>query len=276
MNAAPFIKWAGGKRQLLPEILPRLPAKIGTYYEPFIGGGAVFFALANERRFDCAVIADLNEDLINLYAVVRDSVEHLISVLRPMIHSEDEFYRVRDLAPTAPVARAARFLYLNRTCFNGLYRVNKAGKFNVPFGRYKNPTICDDIALRAASRALQSATLLVGDFAETMAGARMGDAVYLDPPYLPASATSNFAAYQAGGFGVADTVRLADACRSLRDRRVPFLVSNADTPKVRECFAGLDIVSVSARRSINSKGEKRGTVGEVLVTAGSVALEESA
>lgn len=262
---APILKWAGGKRQLLPEILPRLPAKIETYYEPFIGGGAVFFALASENRFKRAVIADLNTDLINLYAVVQGCVADLIRALGTMSHSEDDFYRVRKSEPTDPIERAARFVYLNRTCFNGLYRVNKSGKFNVPFGRYKNPTICDEAGLRAASEALAGVELINGDFGPTVAEARRGDAVYFDPPYLPVSASSNFAAYQADGFGVADTKRLASLCRRLEANGVAFALSNSDTPATRDVFAGLNVETIAARRNINSKGDKRGQVNEILV-----------
>jgi len=267
MLAKPIIKFVGGKSQLLPEILPRLPAKIRTYYEPFAGGAAVFFALASERRFERAVLCDLNAELAILYTVVRDAVEALIGELSGMTYSEEEYYRVRATEPGDPVKRAARMVYLNKTGFNGLYRVNKSGKFNVPFGRYANPTICDEPRLRAASEALQGVSIRTGDFWHGCGDAAPGDFVYFDPPYLPVSRTANFRSYQANGFTVEDTQRLAGMCTWLADRGAQFLLSNADTPETREVFGEFQIETVSARRAINRDATKRGAVNEILVSA---------
>lgn len=263
--AQPFTKWAGGKRVLLPEILPRLPKKIGTYYEPFVGGGAVFFALAAEDRFRHAVLGDANDDLMETYFAIKNDLETLVSRLKAHAgkHSEEYFYKVRAQRGSYV---AARFIYLNRTCFNGLYRVNRKGEFNVPFGKYANPTICDEANLRAVSEALQSVELETNDFEKTVQTAKKGDAVYFDCPYAPASETANFTAYTAGGFGPEAQERLRDVARKLIDRGVYVLLSNSDTPFVRKLYKGFKIEEVQAPRRVNSKGGKRGNVGELLIS----------
>lgn len=267
---APVLKWAGGKKQLLPQILPRLPDRMRTYYEPFIGGGAVFFALAHARRFDRAVISDKNLELVNLYTVVRDDVEDLLQCLEP--HADkatdsDWFYHVRSWAPTElePAERAARLVYLNRTCFNGLYRVNRKGDFNVPFGRYKNPRVRDEPRLRAASEALQRVEIRGADFAEVAASARKGDGVYFDPPYVPVSATASFHAYHREAFGPAEHKRLVDVFRRCWRRGVVSVLSNSDCEMTRELYSALDVEVVRATRAINSAKDKRGRVNELLV-----------
>lgn len=262
-KAAPFLKWAGSKRYLLPEILPRLPTKINTYFEPFVGGGAVFFALAADKRFKHAVLGDSSEELVGTYYVLRDSVDDVVQQLKvhSRKHSEKYFYEVR-----AQPRSAARMIYLNRTCFNGLYRVNRKGQFNVPFGRYTNPKICDEENLRAVSATLRSVGLLLGDFERSTIRARRGDAVYFDPPYAPVSETANFTAYTAGGFGPADQERLRDVAKKLIDRGVHVLLSNSDTPFVRKLYKGFKIEKVEAPRRVNSKGGKRGNVGELLIS----------
>jgi DNA adenine methylase len=249
----------------LHEILPRLPKKIKTYYEPFVGGGAVFFALATEKRFKRAVLGDANVELVITYAALALDVETVIQRLKAHAgkHSEEYFYKVRANPGSDP---AARLIYLNKTCFNGLYRVNKMGQFNTPFGKYTNPTICDEENLRAVSAALEGTTCLSLDFEVTVIGARSGDAVYFDPPYVPVSDTANFTAYSAGGFGPADQERLRDVARKLIDRGVHVLLSNSDTPFVRKLYHGFKIEKVEAPRRINSKGGKRGNVGELLIT----------
>jgi len=265
--AHPFLKFAGGKTQLLPEILPRLPAKIKTYYEPFLGGGAVFFALAAEKRFERAVLSDANKELMNSYAAIAASLDRIISLLREheSAHSKTYFYEVRASEMKLAISKAARFIYLNRTCFNGLYRVNKSGKFNVPFGDHKNPTICDEENLRAVSAALENAHVSACDFEEAIWIARKGDAIYFDPPYVPISATSNFAAYTKDGFGPDEQERLRHVAEKLSTKGVFVLLSNSDTPFVRELYQGFVIEKVRARRAINSKGDKRGDVGELLI-----------
>jgi DNA adenine methylase len=272
--AKPVIKWAGGKRRLLKEILERVPEEIGTYYEPFCGGAAVFFALANRKAFKKAVLNDLNQELIETYRVIqKDSVVDLIALLKTYPHTRDFYLHLRALPPESldsPIVRAARFLYLNRTGFNGLYRVNKKGGFNVPFGKYENPTICDEGALMRAHEVLQKAVLCSIDFSfvttEYAFTAREGDFVYFDPPYLPVSKTSNFVSYTSGGFGISDHRRLADTMRELQSRKIKALLSNSDMPAIREVFDGLTVEQVKAPRSINSDGTKRGLIGELLIS----------
>ena len=241
-----------------------------TYYEPFIGGGAVFFALAREGRFRRAVISDKNPDLVNLYTVVRDQLPQLVSNLEPLAEratDSDFFYEVRsrDVDTLDPVERAARLIFLNRTCFNGLYRVNRKGGFNVPFGKYKNPRVLDVPKLEAASRALHGVTILCADFSETVAGARTGDAVYFDPPYAPVSQTASFNSYHAEAFGELQQAKLVDTYRRCWARGAVAVMSNSDCEMTRRLYARLDVRVVRATRAINSAGARRGAVNELLV-----------
>ncbi len=263
-----FLKWAGGKGQLLPKILPRLPERIVTYFEPFVGSGAVFWALAREQRFERAVLSDMNAELITTYRAIRDDVEEIIAFLASWSHSETFYYelRARDPEAMAPAEAAARMIHLNHTGFNGLYRVNKSGRFNVPYGRYKRPRTLNQPVLRAASRALQGVNLLVADFADVLSTARPGDAVYFDPPYVPMSNTASFTAYEKSGFGEAAQRRLVLSLEELRDRGVHALLSNSDVPLTRELYQGLRCETVQARRAINSRADKRGPVSELLVS----------
>jgi DNA adenine methylase len=267
--AAPCVKWAGGKRYLVPEILKRMPARIKTYYEPFFGGGAVFFALANEGRFERAVISDSNEELMRAYAAIANQTTAVIKALKEHVYSEEHYYRVRSLDPIslAPPARAARFIYLNRVCFNGLYRVNKKGSFNVPFGRYTNPTICDEEGLRAAARVLKGTAKGALDFEAATLTAKRGDVVYFDPPYVPSSETSDFTAYTVGGFGADQHERLRDVAKRLSEKGALVLLSNSDTPLVRRLYKGFRIERVEAPRRVNSRGDGRGNVAELLISA---------
>lgn len=267
----PVLKWAGGKRQLLPEILSCLPKRIETYYEPFIGGGAVFFALAAEGRFRRAVLSDRNADLVCVYRAIRDDVEGVIRALQGMRHSEANYYRVRSSKPRTLVRRAARIIYLNKTGYNGLYRVNRAGEFNVPFGRYVRPKICDVDNLRAVSRALQGVEIFVSDFESAVERAAPGDAVYFDPPYVPVSETSNFTAYHNEPFGAAEHDRLARVFEELAARNVPVVLSNSDTPATRKLYGAYPCHVVFVRRSINSNARARGPVTELLVSGGGAA-----
>ena len=272
-SARPILKWAGGKTQLLPEILRRLPSAIDTYYEPFVGGAAVFFALAAEGRFQRAVLSDTNPELVGLYRCVQRDVEGVIRALEKYRYDEGEYYRVRDSKqPRSPTARAARLIFLNKTGYNGLYRVNRAGQFNVPFGRYKNPTICDSENLRAAARALRTAELRVGDFATVTRRACAGDAVYFDPPYLPISKTASFTAYDRHAFALADHERLSAAFAELDARSVAVLLSNSDTRATRRLFASFRVDTVAVSRAINSNASKRGPVSEILVSSQGCAL----
>jgi len=266
----PFVKWAGGKRQILPAILSRLPTEIVTYYEPFVGGGAVFFALAHEGAFDRAVINDLNSELMDSFRTFgAGGVQGVIDLLSTYPHERGFFEDLRRLIPAelSLEARTARFIYLNRIGFNGLYRVNKKGQFNVPFGQYENPTICDESNLRAVAKVLVGVEAQCQDFAVSVEPARPGDTVYFDPPYIPLSETSNFTAYTEGGFGLREHERLARCFRQLAERGVSVLLSNSDTERSRELYDGFKVEQVKARRNINSKGTKRGEVSELLVSA---------
>lgn len=269
MTARPFLKWVGGKTSSLPKILPRLPEKIGTYFEPFLGGGAVFFALAAEKRFKRAVIGDANEELVETYSSLMVEPDRVITLLSRHVYDEDHYYRVRASRPRSSAARAARMIYLNRTGFNGLYRVNQKGAFNVPFGRYTNPTVCDADNLRAVHRTLLYSSVLrvvAGDFREIVKGARKGDTVYFDPPYVPLSGTADFTAFTKGGFDEAAHTRLRDCFAALDARGVHVLLSNSDTPLVRKLYKGFRISKVKAPRRVNSRGDKRGEINELLIS----------
>jgi DNA adenine methylase len=261
----PVLKWAGGKTQLLDRILPALPEKIEAYYEPFVGGAAVFFALAEQERFERAVLTDRNPELVEVYRSLRDDADAVIRALRRYSYDRDEYYRIRARVPTKPAARAARIIYLNKTGYNGLYRVNRSGAFNVPFGRHKNPNICDKEALLAAARALQAAKIEVGDFEQVAGRARPGDAVYLDPPYLPLSRTANFTAYDRHPFGLDEHRRLARVFAELSRRKVQAVLSNSDTPETRELYAAFTLEPVRVARPINSRASARGPINEILV-----------
>lgn len=263
--ARPLLKWAGGKRQLLEAIRRRLPDEIHTYYEPFVGGGAVFFSLAMEKRFKRAVLSDQNSELIETYTAVRDDVESVIRELRKFRHSEEDYYKVRAAQPRSPARRAARMIYLNRTGYNGLYRVNRSGKFNVPYGRYVRPNICDEERLFAVSEALAGVRLQVADFEETVKRAKAGDVVYFDPPYVPVSPTARFAEYHHTAFGDAEHERLADLFGQLWNSGVHAVLSNSDTPRTRKLYSAYVHEFVSARRSINSAPGGRGATSELLV-----------
>jgi len=268
MLPSPFLKWAGGKRQLLAHIAALLPERIDTYFEPFLGGAAVFFRLAAEGRFRRAVLADANPELVICYQAIRADVDGVIRELGKFRNDRDLYYRVRRRDPSklSPTARAARLIYLNRCGYNGLYRVNSSGQFNVPFGSYVRPLICDEARLRAASAALQKARIVHGDFATTLRRVAPGDFVYLDPPYVPLSATSSFTAYAKSPFGPDAQERLANVLRKLAAQRVPALLSNSDCEATRTLYRGFDaILSVPARRAINSVGHGRGFVDEILV-----------
>ena len=263
-SCRPFLKWVGGKRQLIPQLLANAPPAFGRYYEPFVGGGALFFHL----RPRAAVLADANERLIRTYRGVRDDVEAVIDRLRRYPYESSFYYRMRAL----PIDRrsdaevAAWFIYLNRAGFNGLYRVNRENQFNVSFGRYTNPTICDAENLRACSAALKGTELVVGDFADVVGKAQCGDFVYIDPPYVPLSATSCFTSYAADGFGADDQRRLRATASKLKKRGVRVLLSNSSAPFVRELYAGqFKTVEVYASRAVNCRADRRGAVKELLI-----------
>jgi DNA adenine methylase len=266
-NAQPFLKWAGGKSRLIRQYAPYLPQRdeVRRYFEPFIGSAALFFHLQPA----CAILADVNEKLVEVYRVVQQEVVALILALHGHQNTADYYYGVRALDPLqlTPVERAARLIYLNRTCYNGLFRENRSGQFNVPFGRYMNPTICDEGRLRTASRALQGACLSVADFAAVVEDAGPGDFVYFDPPYDPLSRTSSFTHYNGPGFTADDQIRLAETFFELDRRGCRVLLSNASTPLIHQLYGGRGyrFVPVQARRNINSKANGRGSVTELLI-----------
>jgi DNA adenine methylase len=266
---APIVKWVGGKTKLLGELVGRSPHTYHRYFEPFLGGAAMFFRLGPAA----AVLSDTNEDLIGTYRAVRDDVEGVIRALgkHRAKHCETYYYDVRDRwndrrASMTPADRAACFIYLNKTCFNGLWRVNRRGSFNVPAGRYENPTILDPAGLRASSEALCSALLEVASFESVLDDAKSGDFVYFDPPYDPVSVTSNFTSYTADSFGPEDQAKLAATFRELSSRGCAVMLSNSDTPLVRKLYAGFHVDRVMCARAINSKADARGAVAEVIVT----------
>jgi DNA adenine methylase len=264
----PFVKWVGGKSQLLHVLSRRIPATHGRFYEPFIGGGACFLHFAGQARFKEAVINDANQELVNLYVTVRDHPDDLMCALDALCTQENwntrEFHRhIRESAPTEQMDRATRFIYLNKTSFNGLWRVNRAGRFNVPFGRYDNPKLYDRVNILDASCALQSALIRNLDFEAAVSDARAGDVIYFDPPYIEVSATSSFTSY-AGKFGPDEQARLAKLCRDMVQRGVYCVVSNSDTSTARDLYGEFEQFTVEARRSVNSDPTKRGKITELL------------
>ncbi len=269
--AQPFLKWAGGKRQLLPEIRKYIPKKFNTYYEPFIGAGAVLFDLQPKK----AVINDINKELVIVYSVIKNNVDELIEDLKKHENNSDYFYAIRDLdrkpeyKQLSEVERASRVIYLNKTCYNGLFRVNSQGQFNVPFGKYKNPQIVNEIVLRAVHNYfnLNDVPIYNKDFSEVVNHAKKGDFVYFDPPYDPVSDTSSFTGYSLDGFNKDDQLRLRDLCVDLDKKGCKFLLSNSATDFIKEIYKekGFHIKIVSASRSINSVASKRGKIDEMLV-----------
>lgn len=267
---APVVKWVGGKRQLLEDLTPLFPKRVASYCEPFIGGGAVLFKL----QPDTAWVNDINSELIQMYEVIRDDVEELIRALGGHPNEEEHFYRVRDwdrdkekYGNLSKVQKAARVIYLNKTCYNGLFRVNNAGEFNTPFGHYKNPNIVNEHTLRAVSAYFQKAQLTFSskDYAEVLAGVAKGTFVYLDPPYDPVSSTANFTGYAKGGFDRAEQIRLRQCCDELDRRGIKFMLSNSATEFIKEQYAAYQITIVKAKRAINSNATKRGQIDEVVV-----------
>lgn len=269
----PFLKWAGGKGRMIGHIIPRMPSKIKTYYEPFIGGGAVFFELARQKRFERAVIADCNEELINTYRAIKNNIDALVRELQEGNYKYDRenYLRVRAIVPKdlSNIERAARFVFLMRTCFNGLYRVNsKTGAFNVPFGKYKNPKICDEPNLRAISTTLQNVEILAIDFEKAVEDAKPGDVAYFDPPYVPTSKTSKFTAYSMAGFTEADHRRLAACFSKLSSEGVCCVLSNSFAPLAVELYEKYGITEVMGARSVGGPASYRKPKKEIVVSAG--------
>ena len=272
--ASPVVKWVGGKRQLLERLMPLFPETYTTYCEPFIGGGAVLFSMQPKR----AIINDYNHELINVYRVVRDNLDELLELL--YIHqannSSEYYYEVRAwdrdeyLNKMTNIEKAARIIYLNKTCYNGLYRVNSAGQFNSPYGRYKNPKILDVELINDISKYLNEneITILNGDFEKCVESAKTGDFVYFDPPYAPVSATSAFTSYTHEGFGTEEQIRLRDVFVDLTQKGVKVMLSNSDVGAIRELYdniEGVNITVVNATRMINSDASKRGKINELII-----------
>lgn len=265
----PVLKWVGGKRQLLSEIKKYIPKGNYKYYEPFIGGGAVFFDLQPKK----GVINDFNEELINVYIVIRDELEELLEELKKHEITEEYYYKIRAIDRTeeyknwSNVKKASRFIYLNKTCFNGLYRVNSSGYFNTPFGRYKNPNVVNETGLKAVNKYLNENDIKIkcGDYEEALKRIGKNSFVYFDPPYDPISDSSNFTGYTAGGFNREEQKRLKNLCDKLDKKGIKFLLSNSNTEFIRNLYEGYDIIIVNANRAINSNGNKRGEVEEVLI-----------
>ncbi|ABK77039.1 site-specific DNA methylase [Cenarchaeum symbiosum A] len=270
----PFVKWAGGKRQIIPVLQGFFPRAFGEYHEPFLGGGAVLFhMLSGGRRHKCHA-SDLNGELVLAYEVVRDSVEDLISALEEHARAYNadksgHYYEVRAAEPRGDLARVSRMIFLNRTCFNGLYRVNKRGRFNVPLGRYSNPGIVNAENLRAVSATLRSGRVSIGchDFVDSAEDAKRGDFVYFDPPYQPVSRTASFTSYTRADFGAEDLARLAGLCRRLDARGCHVMLSNSNTPEVRSHFGNSwKTRKVRANRAINSDSGGRSGHTELVIT----------
>ncbi len=269
ISPSPIVKWVGGKRQLLGELKKRLPRPLGHYFEPFAGGAALLFELQPSK----ATISDDNEELINLYIMVKDQVEPLIAELKTYRNEEAFFYEIRqkDRDPLfhqlSDVERAARIHYLNKTCYNGLFRVNNTGEFNSPFGRYKNPDFVNEVALRAVSKYLNSNEIKIirCDFETGLAETGKGDFVYLDPPYDPVSDSANFTGYTRGGFDQQQQRRLKETCDRLTKEGVRFLLSNSATDFIKGLYQEYKIETINAKRAINCKALERGNVEELLI-----------
>jgi len=268
----PFLKWAGGKTQLLGPLVERIPGKFGKYFEPFVGGGALFFELFRQNRIEYgAELSDLNSELMDTYKAIRETTSEVIELLESYPHDKRFFYELRERDPEKldRPERAARMIYLNKTCFNGLYRVNRKGKFNVPFGSYKKPKYNDPDNLFAVADALKEVVLRDAPFDSVLDSASSGDLVYFDPPYAPLSRTSNFTSYQPGGFDADSQQKLRDVSIDLVRRGAKVIISNSGTQVIRELYehSEFTIETVGARRSINRDPSRRGVLNELIITA---------
>ncbi len=267
-HATPFLKWAGGKSQLLTTYAQFFPAKFNHYYEPFIGAGAVFFRLASSRTQFRATISDCNAELINCYLTIKGDVQSVIDELKHFENDEELFYAVRAQQPAkmTRAERTARMIFLNKTCFNGLYRVNSKGQFNVPFGKYKNPKILDVDNLLAVSEKLSRVEIMHSSFEQVLKTARKGDFVYFDPPYVPLNNTANFTSYTQHCFGLREQELLAETFAELDKRGCYVMISNSDTKIVRDLYRNFHLHLVKATRAINCRADKRGQISEIVVT----------
>lgn len=267
-NVYPFVKWAGGKRQLIPKIKPYIPKKFNNYLEPFVGGGAMLFYLLPDR----AVIIDNNMELINCYEVIKKNAEELIESLKNYKYNKDYYYEIRALDQKldvynslSNVEKAARTIFLNKTGYNGLYRVNSKGRFNVPFGRHKNPKICDKKNLKAVQKAIQNVEILHGSFEICLNYAKEDDFVYFDPPYYPLSDTALFTSYTKENFGKESQIQLYEVFKELDARGCKLLLSNSYCNFILDLYNEFKIITIRAKRAINSDSSKRGFINEVLI-----------
>lgn len=268
---SPVVKWVGGKRQLLDDIIPLLPDNFSTYVEPFVGGGALLFEIQPKK----AIVNDLNHELINLYKVIKDNPNELLLLLEEheLNNSEEYFYKIRALDRSesydqmSDIEKAARIIYLNKTCYNGLFRVNQSGQFNSPYGKYKNPNIVNKPVVLAMANYFQNNNIILlnGDYKIALKKLRKGAFVYFDPPYMPISSSSSFTGYTENGFDKKQQIELKEECDKLNSRGIKFLLSNSDHPFIRDLYKDYEIITVRAKRSINSNSNKRGEINEVLV-----------
>ncbi len=268
-NIPTFVKWAGGKKQLIEQFKPFFPSKINRYIEAFVGGGAVAFYIMKTHKPKEVIISDINEELINTYQIIKSDVESLIKELNKLkqIHSKENFYKIRAEDPKllSPLTRASRFIYLNKTCFNGLYRVNSKGGFNVPIGSYKNPAIVNEIELREISKLLQNTEIKVASFEDCVRWAKKGDFLYFDPPYYPLKKAS-FTTYTKDNFLDKEQEKLKEVFEKLDKKGCKVMLSNSDTQFIKELYKDYNIEFVKASRMINCDGSKRGKINEVVVT----------
>ena len=265
-----FVKWAGGKKQLLGQFKPYFPKKIERYFEPFVGGGAVAFNILQAHKPKEVFLSDINEELINTYNVVKNDVENLILELKKLkqLHNKEIYYKIRkeDTKLLSPLARASRFIYLNKTCFNGLYRVNSKNGFNVPMGSYKNPLICPEKDLREISKLLKNSKIEVKQFHEIVKNVKKGDFVYFDPPYYPLNKTSSFTTYTKEQFLEKEQVKLKELFQELDKKGAKVMLSNSDTEFIKRLYEGYNLSFVKANRMINCDATKRGKINEVVIT----------
>ncbi|MCL2687512.1 MAG: DNA adenine methylase [Methanobrevibacter sp.] len=266
----PVVKWVGGKRQLLDVIENHIPNNFDTYCEPFVGGGALLFHIKPQK----AVINDINSELVNVYNIIKNNLDELLEDLKTHENEAEYFYKIRaadrdkkEYDRLSNVEKASRILYLNKTCYNGLFRVNKSGEFNTPFGRYKNPNIVNETILTAVSEFFNKNNIIFynKDFEDILKKLESGTFVYLDPPYDPISDTSSFTGYDKGGFNKREQKRLKKACDELDKNKIKFLLSNSNTDLINDLYKNYSIETIKAKRSINSIASKRGGIDEVLV-----------
>ena len=270
----PFVKWAGGKRQLIPILNQNLPKNFGNYFEPFLGGGALLFHILTGKNNQKCNISDLNSDLILAYTTIRDKIDDLILSLKNheknyQKDSHSYYYSIRDSAPRGDIGKTSRLIFLNRTCFNGLYRVNSKGKFNVPLGKYTNPNIVNEVNLRSVSQILKvnRVSIKCRDFEAVLRDTKEGDLIYFDPPYQPVSSTANFTSYTNKDFTSDDLLRLAELCKNLDSKGCKVLLSNSDSKEVTNTFSSKPwkITKIQANRAINSNSNKRTGHFELLI-----------